>query len=63
MNRIERKELAADAANLFREEVLGLKPDIPRDELCAMVDDYIYYQTDNVTRDEARAIVGNTCRL
>jgi len=61
MNRIGRKELAADAAKLFKEEVLGLKPDIPGDELCTMVDDYIYYQTDNVTREEARAIVEPAC--
>ena len=62
MNRIERKELAPDATKLFEEEVLELKPDIPREELCAMVDDYIYYQTDEMSKAEARAIVDRSCR-
>lgn len=62
MNRIERKEIAPHAARLFEEEVRGLKRDIPRDELCAMVDDYIYYQTDDLSRAEAHALVDRTCR-
>jgi hypothetical protein len=61
MNRIGKKELAADAAKLFEAEVLELKPDIPRKELCAMVDDYIYYQTDEVSREEAHAVIEATC--
>jgi hypothetical protein len=61
MNRIGKKELAADAAKLFEAEVLALKPDIPRKELCAMVDDYIYYQTDEVSREEAHAMIEATC--
>jgi hypothetical protein len=63
MNRIEKKETAGDAAKLFKEEVRGLGPDIPRKELCDMVDDYIYYQTDDMSRKEADAIVEATCRL
>jgi hypothetical protein len=63
MNRIEKKESAAGAAKLFQEEVRELMPDIPRAELCDMVDDYIYYQTDEVSREEARALVDATCRL
>jgi hypothetical protein len=63
MNRIEKKEMAPHAAKLFEEEVLELKPDIPRKELCDMVDDYIYYQTDDMSTGEAHAIVDATCRL
>jgi hypothetical protein len=62
MNRIERKELAPEAAKNFAEEVLAAAPDIPRKELCHMVDDYIYYQTDDVTREEALAME-ETCLL
>lgn len=62
MNRIEKKEIAPEAARLFEEEVRELKPDIPREELCNMVDDYIYYQTDEMTRPEAHAIVDKGCR-
>ncbi len=63
MNRIEKKETAPDAARLFKEEVLELKPDIPREELCDMVDDFLYYQTDDMNKEEAHAIVDVTCRL
>jgi hypothetical protein len=63
MNRIEKKESAVDAAKLFQEEVRELMPGIPRKELCDMVDDYIYYQTDDMRRDEAHAIVEATCTL
>ena len=63
MNRIEKKETAPVAAKLFEEEVLELKPDIPRNELCDMVDDYIYYQTDDMSKIEAHAIVDMSCRL
>lgn len=62
MNRIEKKETAPWAARLFEEEVRELKPDIPREELCSMVDDYIYYQTDDLSRMEAHAIVDRSCR-
>jgi hypothetical protein len=63
MNRVEKKESAPDAARLFEQEVLELNPDISRKELCDMVDDYIYYQTDTLSKEEARAIVDKTCRL
>ena len=62
MNRIERKKTASDAATIFKEEVLASSPDIPRKELCNMVDDYIYYQTDNISKEEAVAVVDATCR-
>jgi len=62
MNRIEKKETAPNAARLFEEEVRELKPDIPREELCDMVDDYIYYQTDDLSKREAHAIVDISCR-
>ncbi len=61
MNRIERKETAPDAAKLFEEEVHGIDADIPRETLCRMVDDYLYYQQDDLTRDEAHLIVKETC--
>ncbi len=63
MNRIEKKEIAPGAARLFEQEVLELKPDIPRKELCDMVDEYIYYQTNDMSKEEAHAIVDITCRL
>jgi len=63
MNRIERKEIVIDAAKLFEEEVLESAPNIPRKELCDMVDDYIYYQTDDLSKEEAHAVVEATCIL
>jgi hypothetical protein len=63
MNRIEKKKIAPQAAKLFEEEVRELKPDISRKELCDMVNDYIYYQTDDLSEEEAHAIVDVTCRL
>lgn len=62
MNRIEKKEMAPQAAELFEKEVLELDPEIPRKDLCNMVDDYIYYQTDGMSKGEAHAIVDVTCR-
>lgn len=63
MNRIEKKEIVVDAAKIFKEEVKAAAPDIPRSELCNMVDDYIYYQTDDLSREEAHAVVEATCIL
>ncbi|MDA8101233.1 MAG: hypothetical protein M0042_16560 [Nitrospiraceae bacterium] len=63
MNRIERKETAPEAAKIFEAEVLTLDPEIPRKELCDMVDEYIYYQTDEMSRTEAHSIVDKTCRM
>ena len=62
MNRIGQKALAPDAAKLFEAEVLSIWPDIPADELCDMVDDFIYYQTDGLARSEAKEIVDRGCR-
>ncbi len=61
MNRIENKESITGAAAIFQEEVLELQPDIPREELCGMVDEYIFYQQDDVTREEAHKVVEETC--
>lgn len=61
MNRIENKEMAAEAARYFKEEILEVTPDVPRRDLCNMVDEYIYYQQDDVSRDEAHAVVEETC--
>ncbi len=61
MNRIEKKETAPDAAKLFEQEVREINPDIPREILCPMVDDYLYYQQDDLTRKEADLIVEETC--
>lgn len=63
MNRIESKEKVTDAAKYFKEEVLASSPGILREELCEMVDDYIFYQTDDVSRKEAHAVVEATCLL
>jgi hypothetical protein len=63
MNRIEKKETATDAAKLFKEEVRELMSDIPHKELCDMVDEYIYYQTNDLSKQEADAIVESTCIL
>jgi methionine aminopeptidase len=63
MNRIEKKEIAPDASKIFQEEVRSIAPDITRKELCDMVDDYIYYQTDDMSKEEADAIVEATCIL
>jgi hypothetical protein len=63
MNRVEKKEMASEAAKYFKEEVLELVPGIPRKELCDMVDDYIYYQTDDLSKKEAHAVVEATCLL
>jgi len=62
MNRIGKKEIAPEAARLFERELRELNQDIPREELCAMVDDYVYYQTDDMSRQESSAVVDHTCR-
>lgn len=50
-----------DAAKYFREEVLEIMPDIPREELSEMVGEYIYYQQADVRKDQAREVVMATC--
>ncbi len=49
-----------DAAKYFKEEVLDIMPDIPNDMLSEMVNEYIYYQQADVTKDEAHQVV-ETC--
>lgn len=51
-----------DAANYFKEEVLDIMPDIPRNELSEMVGDYIYYLQANVGKDEVHSVVEKTCK-
>ena len=62
MNRIENKKTIVSSAKLFEQEVLELGGDIPREELCEMVDEYIYYQTDDMSKAEAHKVVNRTCR-
>jgi hypothetical protein len=50
-----------DAAKYFKEEVLDIMPDIPRDELSEMVGEYIYYQQADVSKNEAHRVVEETC--
>lgn len=61
MNRIENKDTAKDAARLFEQEVMDLSPGIPREEVCSMVDDYLYYQQDELSRAETHVLVDETC--
>ena len=63
MNRIENKGMVNEAAKYFKEEVLEAMPDIDRGNLCEMVDEYIYYQQDDMTRDEAHRVIEETCLL
>jgi hypothetical protein len=53
--------LTMEAAKYFKEEVLDIMPDIPREELSGMVNDYIYYHQATVGKDEAHKIVEETC--
>jgi hypothetical protein len=50
-----------DAARYFKEEVLDIMPDIPREELSEMVGEYIYYQQADVSKNEAHKAVEETC--
>ncbi len=49
------------AAKYFKEEVLEIMPDIPREELSDMVGAYIYYQRADVGKDAAHQVVEETC--
>jgi hypothetical protein len=49
-----------EAANYFKEEVLEIMPDIPRDQLIDMVSLYIYYQY-GITKEEAKKVIAKTC--
>lgn len=61
MNRIEDKGMVTEAAKYFKEEVLEIMTDIPRENLCEMVDEYIYYQQADVSKNEAHKVVEETC--
>jgi hypothetical protein len=50
-----------DAAKYFKEEVLEIMPDIPREELSEMVGEYIYYQQADVSKNVAHEVVEETC--
>ncbi len=50
-----------DAANYFKEEVLDIMPDISREELSEMVEEYVYYQQPDVTKKEVHALAEETC--
>ncbi len=62
MNKTDEK-WAVDAAKYFREEVLDIMPDIPREELSEMVEEYVYYQQANVGKKEALKVVAETCAV
>jgi len=49
-----------EAAKYFKEEVLEIMPDIPRDELSEMVGEYIYYQQADVGKNEVHEVVEKT---
>ena len=62
MNRIEDKGMVTEAAKYFKEEVLDMMaPGIDQETVCDMVDDFIYYQQDDMTRAEAHKVVEETC--
>ena len=50
-----------EAANYFKEEILDIMPDISRDELSEMVEEYIYYQQADVSKKAAHTVVEETC--
>jgi hypothetical protein len=50
-----------DAAKYFKEEVLEIMPDIPREELSDMVGEYIYYQRADINKSEVHEAVEETC--
>ncbi|HWR71677.1 MAG TPA: hypothetical protein VN604_00755 [Nitrospirota bacterium] len=60
MNMTEAKG-TVEAAAYFKEEVLEIMPDIPREELSEMVEEYIYYHQPEVSKDEAHEIVEKNC--
>jgi hypothetical protein len=49
-----------EAANLFKEEILGIMPDIPLPQLVDMVSVYIYYHY-GITKEEAKKVIEKTC--
>ncbi len=59
---MERKDdkPVCEAANLFKEEVLQIMPDIPRAQLIDMVSVYIYFHY-GISKEEAKAVIEKTC--
>jgi hypothetical protein len=49
-----------EAANLFKEEILEIMPDIPLPQLVDMVTVYIYYHY-GITKEEAKDVIAKTC--
>jgi hypothetical protein len=49
-----------EAPNYFKEEILEIMPDIPKDQLADMVSLYIYYNY-GITKEEAKKVIEKTC--
>jgi len=49
-----------EAANLFKEEILQIMPDIPLSQLIDMVSVYIYYHY-GIDKEEAKRVIEKTC--
>ena len=60
MNKMDEKWMV-DAAKYFKEEVLDIWPDVPREELSTMVGEYVYYQQREASMTDTRKVVEATC--
>jgi hypothetical protein len=49
-----------EAANLFKEEILQIMPDIPLAQLIDMVSVYIFYLY-GINKEEAKRVIEKTC--
>jgi hypothetical protein len=49
-----------EAANLFKEEILQIMPDIPQAQLVDMVSVYIFYHY-GINKEEAKRVIEKTC--
>ena len=49
-----------EAANLFKEEILQIMPDIPLAQLIDMVSVYIFYHY-GINKEEAKRVIEKTC--
>ncbi len=58
--RIKDDTPVCEAANLFKEEILQIMPDIPRSQLIDMVSVYIYFHY-GISREEAKSVIEKTC--
>ncbi len=56
MNGISEK-WAVDAAKYFKEEVLEIMPQIPREELARMVGEYVFYQQADVHQGDVNRVI------